>query len=90
MFAGASALAPGRESAQIIFEGVAIGGGPVPAARFAQKYRRERDAMILPWTDIQDFGTTPKQYAYQERRAEARLVAGWRNVALSPGRLHSG
>jgi hypothetical protein len=41
--------------------------------------------MILPWTDIQDFGSAPKQYAYHEHRAEARLVAESRNVALSPG-----
>ena len=41
--------------------------------------------MILPWTDIQDFGTTPKQYAYHEYTAEARVVDGSRNVALTPG-----
>jgi hypothetical protein len=62
-----------------------LSAGALPAARFPQNYRREREAMILPWTDIQDFGTTPKQYAYQEHTAEARLVAGSQDVALTPG-----
>jgi hypothetical protein len=41
--------------------------------------------MILPWTDIQDFGTAPKQYAYHEYTAEATVVAGSQIVALAPG-----